>query len=39
MLLLTNPSTEKAQVQYFHEGSWYYIELMPDTLATVVWED
>ena len=39
VLLLTNPNTEKAQVQYFHEGSWYYIELMPDTLATVVWED
>ena len=39
VLLLTNPNTEKAQVQYFHEGSWYYIELMPDTLATVIIED
>ena len=35
VLLLTNPNTEKAQVQYFRDGKWWYIELLPDTLATV----
>lgn len=34
-LILVNPSTEKEQVQYFHHGKWWYIEMLPNTAATV----
>ena len=34
-LMLVNPNAEKAQVQYFKDGEWWYIELLPETLATV----
>jgi glucosylceramidase len=37
-LMLVNPNPEKAQVQYFRDGKWWYIELLPDTLATVTFE-
>lgn len=36
--MLINPNTEKAQVQIELGGNWWYIELMPDTAATVVFE-
>ena len=39
VLLLMNPNSEKAQVQYRNGDDWYYIELLPDTLATVIFED
>jgi len=38
VLVLVNPHTDKAQVQYNHEGTWYYFELMPETVATVIME-
>ena len=38
-LVLVNANTEKAQLQYFAHGSWWYIELLPDTLATVIFEE
>lgn len=34
-LFLVNPNDKKEQVQYFYKGNWWYIELMPNTLATV----
>lgn len=34
-LMLVNPNPDKAQVQHCRNGEWYYIELLPDTLATV----
>ena len=37
-LMLVNPNPEKAQVQYYRGGEWWYIELLPDTLATVTFE-
>jgi glucosylceramidase len=37
-LMLVNTNPEKAQVQYFRDGKWWYIELLPDTLATVTFE-
>jgi glucosylceramidase len=37
-LMLVNTNPEKAQVQYFCDGKWWYIELLPDTLATVTFE-
>lgn len=38
VLLLINPHSEKAQLQYCHDGKWYYIEMMPDTVSTVILE-
>ena len=36
ILLLVNPSDKKEQLQYFHDGKWWYIEMMPNTLATAI---
>ena len=37
-LMLVNPNPDKAQVQYYYSGKWYYIELLPETLTTVIFE-
>jgi hypothetical protein len=37
--MLVNPNAEKAQVQYYRGGEWWYIELLPETLATVTFEN
>lgn len=37
-LILVNPTDDKCQLQYNFNEKWYYIELLPDTLATVVLE-
>jgi hypothetical protein len=39
VLVLANPSKEKEQLQFFHKGFWWYIEMLPDTSATVVFEN
>jgi len=39
ILYLVNPSEQKMQHQYFYNNKWWYIELLPKTLATVVFED
>ena len=36
VLLLVNPSDKKDQIQYFHDGKWWYIEMMPNTLSTAI---
>jgi glucosylceramidase len=36
--LLVNPDTEKKQVQFEIDGTYYYVEMLPNTLATVVVE-
>lgn len=38
-LVFVNPKDSKAQIQYEKEGKWYYIELLPKTVATVIFED
>ena len=38
-LVLVNPSTEKEQIQYFHCGKWWYIEMLPNTSATIIFEE
>lgn len=38
-LILVNPTDHKLQLQYAHKGQLYYIELLPETLATVVFAD
>lgn len=37
-LILVNANDSKAQIQYKKDGDYYYFELMPDTVATVVFE-
>ena len=37
-IILVNPSTEKEQLQYFYVGKWWYIEMLPNTIATIVFE-
>lgn len=36
VLQLVNPNSDKRQVQYERDGRWYYVELLPDSLVTVV---
>ena len=38
VLVLVNANSEKAQLQYFAYGTWWYIEHMPDTVASVTFE-
>ena len=38
VLELVNANTEKIQAQYFYDSKWWYIELMPNTAATVVFK-
>lgn len=35
-LVLVNPNGEKAQIQYEKNGEFYYFEVLPDTVTTVV---
>lgn len=37
-LVLVNSNDHKSQVQYKKNGEYYYIELLPDTVSTVVFE-
>lgn len=38
VLIVVNPNEGKSQVQYFKDGTWWYIELMPETVATICFE-
>lgn len=38
VLFLVNPNKEKEQLQFFSGGQCHYIEMLPDTLATVIIE-
>lgn len=35
-LIIVNPSENKEQLQYMYNGKWCYIELLPNTVATVI---
>ena len=35
-LILVNPNGEKAQIQYEKNDEFYYFEVLPDTVTTVV---
>ena len=39
ILTVTNPSHEKRQLQYYRFGKWWYIEALPDSVSTVVFEE
>ena len=38
VLVLANANAEKTQAQYFYDGKWWYIEIMPNTVATMIFE-
>ena len=38
VLQLANANSSKVQTQYFYGEKWWYIELMPNTAATIVFE-
>lgn len=38
-IVLVNPSNEKEQIQYYHGGKWWYIEMLPNTSATIIFEE
>ncbi len=37
-LILVNPSSKKEQIQYLYCGKWWYVEMLPNTAATIVFE-
>ena len=39
MLILSNPSEEKEQLQYFYKNRWWYIEMLPNTAVSIVFEE
>ncbi len=38
VLQLINGNAEKAQIRYFYGNKWWYIELLPDSVCTVVFD-
>lgn len=38
VLILVNPNDDKRQAQYFKDNEWWYIELLPNSVSTVVFE-
>lgn len=39
VLVAVNPNKTKRQLQCFYGGKWWYTELMPDSVSTVVFEN
>ena len=39
ILLFINPNSEKKQTQMYLNNIWWYIELMPDSISTIIIED
>jgi len=38
-LIMVNPNSNKAQIQFYHNNKWWYIELLPETVATICFEE
>lgn len=38
-IILVNPSTEKEQLQYSYRDKWWYIEMLPNTSATIRFDE
>ena len=38
-LIAVNPNSDKAQIQFYHNRQWWYIELLPETVATICFEE
>ena len=39
VLIVTNPNSEKRQLQYYGFGKWWYIEALPNSVSTIVFEN
>ena len=39
VLVITNPNTSKQQLQYYRGGQWWYIEALPNSVSTIVFEN
>ena len=39
VLVVTNPNSEKRQLQYYKFGKWWYIEALPNSVSTVTFEN
>lgn len=39
VLIVTNPNSEKCQLQYYRLGKWWYIEALPNSISTVLFEN
>ena len=39
ILEITNPNSSKAQLQYFKDNRWWYIEALPNSVSTIVFEN
>ena len=39
VLVLINPNDDKQQTQFFLNGSWWYVELTPESISTIILED
>lgn len=39
VLIVTNPNGEKRQLQYYGFGKWWYIEALPNSVSTIVFEN
>ena len=37
--ILTNQDSTKRQIQFFEGGTWWYVELLPNSLSTVIVEE
>ena len=38
-LIVTNPNAEKRQLQYYKLGKWWYIEALPNSVSTILFEN
>ena len=38
VLQVINANSSKAQLQYFYQGKWWYIESLPNSLSTIVFD-
>lgn len=39
VLQIVNPNDEKTQLKYFYNNTWWYIESLPNSISTVVFEN
>lgn len=39
VLIVTNPNRDKCQLQYYKSGQWWYIEALPNSVSTVLFEN
>ena len=39
VLVVTNPNKDKKQLQYYRSGQWWYIEALPESVSTIVFEN